>query len=81
MVICLTGFVFICVALYYHVKGAFCIALLGCSLLYFCVSGDWPPSVYSSPTVEPLQYDDSHPLTAYLTFDLLFLYILYLNGE
>lgn len=80
MIISLTGFVFICVALHYHVKGAFCIALITCSLLYFIVENDWPPSVYSKPTIEPLQYDSSHPNMIYLTLDLIFLYILYLNG-
>ena len=82
IVIAFFGVIIICVAMRYHIKGSFCLAVIFCSILWWLYDNSFPSDVFSVPTVTTATFsdevDNSHlPL---LTVDLLFLYVLYLNG-
>lgn len=82
IVISFVGVWIICVAMRYHVKGSFCVAVIFCSVCWWIYDNSFPSDVFSVPTVTTAEFsdevDNSHlPL---LTIDLLFLYVLYLNG-
>jgi AGZA family xanthine/uracil permease-like MFS transporter len=81
VVIAFAGVVIICVATHYHLKGAFCIAIIVCSLSWGVYSGDWPEAVVSIPhTTKCSMSDLRDSRVPVLIADLVFLYILYLNG-
>jgi AGZA family xanthine/uracil permease-like MFS transporter len=81
VVIAFAGVVIICVATHYHLKGAFCIAIIVCSLSWGVYSGDWPEAVVSVPhTTKCSMSDLRDSRVPVLIADLVFLYILYLNG-
>ncbi|RYH30183.1 NCS2 family permease [archaeon] len=79
--IALSGAILISVATNYHIKGAFCIATIFCSLVWWLYANDWPSSIASVPEVTTINmYEARTDNTALLTVDLIFLYVLYLNG-
>ena len=69
--------------MHYHVKGAFCVALFFSSILWWWVDDSWPDGIVKTPTLEKFIFSkqafDSKKLPV-LTFELTFLYVLYLNG-
>jgi AGZA family xanthine/uracil permease-like MFS transporter len=79
--IAIAGVIMICVGLRYHVKGSFCLAVIACSLVWWIYANDFPTSVASTPSVDIASLKGvktgNIPL---LTLDLVFLYVLYLNG-
>ena len=81
IVIVFAGVIIICVAMQYHIKGSFCLAVVLCSVTYWIYDRSFPDQVFAIPTITTANFDrieQSHiPL---LTVDLLFLYVLYLNG-
>lgn len=82
IVIAFAGVIMICVAMRHHIKGSFCLVVIFCSLLWWIYDRSFPEEVFAVPTVTYAAFnnevDNSHlPL---LTVDLLFLYVLYLNG-
>lgn len=71
------------VAMHYHIKGAFCIALLFGTFVWWIYKNAWPDGVFElNPHSD--YFEGYHNVnmsdTVLLIFDLLFLYILTLNG-
>jgi AGZA family xanthine/uracil permease-like MFS transporter len=79
--IAFAGVIMVCIALRYHVKGSFCLAVLICSLIWWIYDDDFPTAVASVPSMELASFNHvkSKELPL-LTVDLVFLYVLYLNG-
>eukprot|EP01040_Poterioochromonas_malhamensis_P002191 gene2191-2332_t len=79
--IALSGVIVICVAMRYHIRGSFCIAVVACSLIWWIYDNDFPTSVATVPSVDTasLKGINSSKIPL-LTIDLIFLYVLYLNG-
>jgi AGZA family xanthine/uracil permease-like MFS transporter len=80
--VCMLSVVLISVFLFYHIKGAFCAGLIFGSLLFWILEGGWPKSFAFLPVAD---YDSLNgglmgTSDVLLLFDLLFLYILVLNG-
>jgi AGZA family xanthine/uracil permease-like MFS transporter len=81
--------VLVAVLLHYHVKGAFCAGLFCGTLAWWIVSGEWPESIASMPTFK-VDNDVVSNLKLFapvngnedimLILNLIFLYILTLNG-
>lgn len=79
--IAISGLVIISVAIHYKIKAAFCIALIFCTLVWWIYDNDWPTAIGAKPSfhltgTKGFSSKDSR----FLTFDLTFLYILYLSG-
>jgi AGZA family xanthine/uracil permease-like MFS transporter len=77
--IAFAGVIYICIAISYHWKGAFCTAVIGCSLIWWIYQNDFPTSVAAMPDLQIFEWT-LMSRTTMLTIDLIFLYILYLNG-
>lgn len=81
VIIAIFGVLLVCIAMIYHVKGSFCLAVIVCSLLWWTTENAFPTSIASAPHADLANLQDIHwtnvPL---LTADLIFLYFLYLNG-
>ncbi len=81
--ICLSfaGVILICIGMRHHWKGSFCIAVILCSIVWWWYDDSFPNGVAAWPSVDRTGtkgFDtNSTPL---LTIDLVFLYVLYLNG-
>lgn len=81
IVIAFFGVILISVATKYHIKGAFCIAVVLCSLIWWIYDDDWPGSIAAAPYVDVASTKNVRTThTALLTIDLVFLYVSYLNG-
>lgn len=86
VMVAICGIVIITVATYYRIKGAFCIALIFCSFVWWTSSNSWPSSLAATPRINPLTtFDngsgpDEQGRVGFLTADLIFLFVLYLNG-
>jgi hypothetical protein len=77
-----SGSIIIGIALHYHVKGAFCLALCFGTIVWWSYDDSWPKSVASVPKItlfEGFSGEDYQDVIL-LTLDLLFLYILTLSG-
>lgn len=80
-VIALSGLVIISVAIHYKIKAAFCLGLIFCTLSWWIYTNEWPTAVGARPTFFITgTVGFSSKQTRFLTFDLIFLYILYLSG-
>lgn len=82
VVLAMLGFIVIAVALYYKVKGAFCITLVMNTLVWWIYKNEWPGSVVDLPVVdyaEPFRSSD-YLIQAMLVFELFFLCLLTLSG-
>jgi hypothetical protein len=79
--IAVAAFILIGIASHYHLKGSFCLALLFGSTIYWTYSDTWPTEIMKVPQIELITpcYNCSKKL-GIIIFDLIFLYILYLNG-
>lgn len=81
IVITFVGVWIICVAIRYHVKGSFCLAVIICSVIWWIYDRSFPDEVFAIPKVTTAYFGPTRagdvPL---LTIDLLFVYVLYLNG-
>eukprot|EP00607_Mallomonas_marina_P008987 CAMPEP_0182417014 /NCGR_PEP_ID=MMETSP1167-20130531/1453_1 /TAXON_ID=2988 /ORGANISM="Mallomonas Sp, Strain CCMP3275" /LENGTH=739 /DNA_ID=CAMNT_0024590283 /DNA_START=59 /DNA_END=2279 /DNA_ORIENTATION=- len=81
VVIGMLAFVLLGILAHYHVKGAFCVSLIFGSLLFWIIYDAWPSGIVGMPYVEdgrvftPMTGD-----SGLLFFNLIFLYILTLNG-
>lgn len=83
VVIAMCGFIIIAVALFYKVKGAFCITLLFNTFMWWANKGLWPEAVLEVPSVERIEdfaSEEDKSLRLLLTFELLFLCVLTLSG-
>jgi adenine/guanine/hypoxanthine permease len=80
--IALSGIVIISVCIYYHIKGSFCLAVVICSLIWWIYDRDFPHSIAAIPSLSTASFEDVHFTSdiLLLTSDLIFLYVLYLNG-
>jgi AGZA family xanthine/uracil permease-like MFS transporter len=79
--IAFAGVILICIAMRFHVKGSFCIAVILCSLVWWIYDNDFPTSVAATPNVNTISSQGINTAnTPLLTIDLIFLYVLYLNG-
>lgn len=82
IMIALAGVIIISVAMYYHVKGSFCLAVILCSLIWWSYDDSFPRSIAGTPHITITDFS-STPVAgkhAFLIIDLIFLYVLYLNG-
>lgn len=79
--ISITGIIIIATAVFYHVKGSFCLAVIFCSVVWWIYDNDFPAALASVPHISKPSFSaffsENNLL---LTADLIFLYILYLNG-
>jgi AGZA family xanthine/uracil permease-like MFS transporter len=83
VVITFLGVLIICVTLRYHVKGSFCIAVIASAILWWIYNKSFPDDVFGLPAITTATLRASASDTrhlAVLTADLVFLYVLYLNG-
>lgn len=81
VVIAISGVVIISAAIHYHIKGAFCLGLISCTLAWWLFTGDWPERILSMPAVNITNFTGfTTEFTPPLTGDLVFLYVLYLSG-
>jgi adenine/guanine/hypoxanthine permease len=80
--IMVAGMIFICIAMSFHWTGSFCMAVIGCSIIWWTYDNDFPSAVVAQPTLSTYNNDssDTEQDITFLTVDLLFLYVLYLNG-
>jgi adenine/guanine/hypoxanthine permease len=75
------GVFIICVAMRYHIKGSFCICVLFCSVSYWLYNLSFPDEIFAWPSVTTANFQEfQNQYIPLLTIDLLFLYVLYLNG-
>jgi hypothetical protein len=73
--------IIIAAMLHYHVKGAFCTGLLFGTLLWWFLSGEYPEAFIAAPLTGISSGDLSSIKTSFLlVINLLFLYVLTLNG-
>jgi xanthine/uracil/vitamin C permease (AzgA family) len=82
VVLSMLGFIIIAVALYYKIKGAFCITLVLNTIVWWTSKNEWPSSIVKLPMVA---YADPFKCTDYttqfvLTLQLFFLCLLTLSG-
>lgn len=81
VIITIAGVIIICISAHYHIQGGFCLAIIVCSIIFGICSGDWPKGVGSVPLFDIYQGSEFHnSAVPLLVVELLFLYILYLNG-
>lgn len=79
--ISISGVLIICITMVYHVKGSFCIAVIFCSLVWWIYDNAFPSTVFAAPFADKASTSELHnSRLALLTVDLIFLYVLYLNG-
>jgi adenine/guanine/hypoxanthine permease len=80
--IAFTGVVIIAVCIFYHIKGSFCLAVIFCSIVYWANTSTFPSSIGATPILATIDFKNTtfSENEFFLTSDLLFLYILYLNG-
>jgi xanthine/uracil/vitamin C permease (AzgA family) len=78
----MTGVIIIAAALHYHVKGAFCLALVFCSVVWWSYDDSWPQSVVRAPTSEVIDTFFGEHISdgLILSANLIFLYLLTLSG-
>eukprot|EP01034_Spumella_vulgaris_P032387 gene32387-39979_t len=61
--------------------GSFCLAVIACSLIWWVYKDDWPEAFFAAPYSRTASLNNiSYANTPLLTVDLIFLYVLYLNG-
>ena len=82
VIIAMVGFLVIGVALFYHVKGAFCITLVFNTIVWWSKEDAWPSSVADAPTMEPIEEFAGGEFSnnIVLVFELIFLCLLTLSG-
>lgn len=82
IVIAFVGFFIICISMRYHIIGSFCIAVIFCTITYWAYTSDFPPAIASLPSLDTATFSERYDanLLPLLTGDLLFLYIMYMNG-
>lgn len=79
--IAIAGIVIISVAIHYHIKGSFCIAVIICSIVWWIYDDAFPNTIAAVPHVSRDSFDTVFTNNnMLLTADLAFLYVLYLNG-
>lgn len=80
VVIAIASLVIVAAALHYHVKGAFCLGLMFGTFVWWIIGGEWPKKILENPEVDKSIGEYSGDRIILMTFNLLFLYILTLNG-
>lgn len=81
IMIAICGVIIIAVAMFYHVKGSFALAVVFCSIVWWIYDDDFPDTFAGAPSlsIANLARGNSQS-TGLLVSDLIFLYVLYLNG-
>lgn len=82
IVIAIFATIVVAAALHYHLKGAFIWGLLTGTTLWWVVSNEWPETLVTVPVLDFGNLSGAEMTTPmiHLLFNLLFLYILLLNG-
>lgn len=80
IIVAILALIVVAVCLHYHVKGAFCSGLIFGTFLWWIISNEWPDALVANPVAEHGSGSVNDKSTVLLTFNLLFLYILTLNG-
>lgn len=83
VIVSMSGLIIIAVALYYHIRGAFCIALIFNTIVWWIYDESWPSSIAEIPQIDLAHTfaNNSEFLTrALLVFELIFLCLLTLSG-
>ncbi len=81
IIISFVGVWMICITLRYHIKGSFCIAVILCSIMWWSYDRSFPDQYFAVPTLTTAYFKPTNTADVpLLTVDLLFVYVLYLNG-
>jgi xanthine/uracil/vitamin C permease (AzgA family) len=74
--------IIIAASLHYHVKGAFCIAMIFGSVVWWSNDNSWPTSVVRFPEIDPATgiFSENLSEAIILSLQLVFIYILSLSG-
>mmetsp|Transcript_6224 Transcript_6224/g.6423 ORF Transcript_6224/g.6423 Transcript_6224/m.6423 type:complete len:759 (-) Transcript_6224:138-2414(-) len=81
VIIGMFAFVLLGILAHHHIKGAFCVAMFFGSFLYWITENDWPAGVVGRPYVEDHNiFKPFSQRSGLLAFNIIFLYILTLNG-
>ncbi len=80
IVIAIGALMIVAVLLHYHVKGAFCIGLICGTFAWWLISGEWPEALTGTPKLNIGTGIYEHDKITLLVLNLVFLYILTLNG-
>lgn len=79
--VAMCALVIVAAMLHYHIKGAFCTGLIFGTFVWWIISHEWPEALVARPEAEHEPgLHSSSPQVVLLIFNLLFLYILTLNG-
>lgn len=79
VVVAIAALIIVAVLLHYHVKGAFCGGLIFGTFTWWIVSEKWPKSLVANPIAETHTGNYTEDIIL-MIFNLLFLFILSLNG-
>lgn len=75
------GMIGISIGIVYHIKGAFVIAMIGCSFAWWIITEEWPKKAVAVPNIEHIDNTGfNNPKIYQLAFELFFLYVLYFGG-
>ena len=81
VIISFVGVFLICITMRFHIKGSFCIAVISCSLMWWSHDSSYPSTFFDTPHLTTADFNSvNSSMTPLLTSDLLFLYVIYLNG-
>eukprot|EP01041_Mallomonas_annulata_P004970 gene4970-9942_t len=89
IVVAMAGLVIVAVSLHYHIKGGFCLALVFGTSVWWTHTSTWPSHYVQLPSSPSTSWESlvainwesaMHSSNVILVFDLLFLYVLALNG-
>ena len=78
--VAICSLIIVAATLHYHVKGAFCFGLLFGTFVWWAIEGEWPHQIVADPVSQLDTGDYTSDALVLLIFNLLFLYILTLNG-
>ena len=80
IVLAMSGVALLSLLLHYHVKGAFCIILIGAALIWWASQNSWPSTILNVPSANYFTLTYMNNDSIVLVFDLIFLSLLSLNG-
>jgi AGZA family xanthine/uracil permease-like MFS transporter len=79
VVVGIAALILVAASLHYHIKGAFCVGLFFGTFTWWAIERQGPTALVASPVAEKNVGNHNHSIVL-LTFNLLFLYFLTLNG-
>lgn len=82
VIVTMLGVAIIAICVHYHIKGSFCISLLFCTVVWWFLKQSFPTSFtgYVNVDVDHIVHTKMTNDIGILTFELVFLYIVAMNG-